>query len=232
MLEGRGLLIALAVSLAVHWAAVRLWTAPQAASGLPGAPLRVLAPYPSTPAPAAAIQAAVEPLPAAPLRPERAGALPSSHAALPPEAQAPAAATPAEPRDTPTGTDALPPVSQPGEEAAVANPPGAPAAPDAPRGFGAVEYWPARLLDAPSQPLSPIELPTPAATPEGGARLELLVYVAADGSVDAVEVVSASPPGVLEAVALDVFGRARFEPGIKGGIAVRHYKRIAVGMSM
>nr|WP_239058009.1 energy transducer TonB [Crenobacter caeni] len=179
----------------------------------------------AVPTPSAVTQAPAADLPEGS---DQADASPSARDALPPDAPEPDAAPPAEPRDHPAGTEALPPVV-PSLGAEAADPPGAP---DAPRGFGSVEYWPARLLDSPSQPLSPIELPTPAATPEGGAQLELLVYVAADGSVDAVEVVSASPPGVLEAVALDVFGRARFEPGMKGGVAVRHYKRIAVGMSM
>jgi TonB family protein len=92
-------------------------------------------------------------------------------------------------------------------------------------------YLPARLLDGPSLPLDEILLPEPdEVEPAQGivAEAEIKVYVNEQGEVDAVEVVRAEPPGVLEDMARAAFMDARFQPGMQNGRAVRHYKRIVI----
>ncbi|MGL6070812.1 energy transducer TonB [Craterilacuibacter sp.] len=92
-------------------------------------------------------------------------------------------------------------------------------------------YLPARLLDGPSLPLEEILLPEPdEAEPDQGvvAEAEIKVYVNEQGEVDAVEVVRAEPPGVLDDIARAAFIAARFAPGMQHGRPVRHYKRIVI----
>ncbi|RQW23343.1 TonB family protein [Rhodobacteraceae bacterium CH30] len=92
-------------------------------------------------------------------------------------------------------------------------------------------YVPARLLDGPSLPLEEILLPEPDEEGAGSgemAEAEIRVYVNERGEVDGVDIVRSEPPGVLDDIARAAFSRARFEPGMQQGRAVRHYKRIVI----
>lgn len=59
-------------------------------------------------------------------------------------------------------------------------------------------------------------------------KVTLHVLISATGRVDRIEVLSSSHPGLLEDEAFRVVSATRFNPAIKGGLAVRSAKRIEV----
>ena len=76
------------------------------------------------------------------------------------------------------------------------------------------------LSDGP-RPLDDVE---PAFPPEAGLQtgsVTLRLVVSAQGSVERIEVVRSSPPGVFDVSALAAFGRARFAPAVRDGSPVR-----------
>ena len=59
-------------------------------------------------------------------------------------------------------------------------------------------------------------------------RVVLELYIAKDGSLDAVKVARAQPKGVFDKSAADAFARASFSPGMQRGVAVPTLLRIEV----
>jgi protein TonB len=49
----------------------------------------------------------------------------------------------------------------------------------------------------------------------------LRLVISEQGEVESIVVVHAVPPGLFDEAALAAFGRARFAPGLRGGIPVR-----------
>ena len=95
----------------------------------------------------------------------------------------------------------------------VANAPGSLAA--------APEYTLGARLDPGPRPIGEIEpeYPDPVNLRSGVVVLRLLI--GDTGHVDDVAVVSGSPRGVFEQAAIEAFAKARFSPGMAGGVAVK-----------
>ncbi len=131
--------------------------------------------------------------------------------ALPPEAPAPA---PQAPPATAGGAVA----EQPAAAAA------AEAVPDAAL-TSAVDltYYSARDLDVQPRALAEIvpDYPAEADRRRVSGKVRLLLELQADGRISDVDVVSATPPGVFEASAIEAFRDARFAPAQKNGRPVR-----------
>ena len=85
----------------------------------------------------------------------------------------------------------------------------------------APDYALAGGLNPGPQPLDEIEpdYPDPIYLREGTVVLRLLI--GDTGHVDNVAVVRSEPPGVFETAALEAFGKARFSPGMLGGLPVK-----------
>jgi TonB family protein len=85
----------------------------------------------------------------------------------------------------------------------------------------APDYALAGGLNPGPQPLDEIEpdYPDPVYLREGTVVLRLLI--GDTGHVDNVAVVRSEPRGVFETAALEAFGKARFSPGMLGGLAVK-----------
>ncbi|MDM0106024.1 TonB family protein [Variovorax sp. J22R24] len=89
-------------------------------------------------------------------------------------------------------------------------------------------YRLAAELDPPPHPLGDIDPEYPAAAGLRQGTVVLRLLIGADGAVDDVVVVSASPEGLFEASAVEAFGKARFSPGRFLGVPVRSQLTIAV----
>ena len=76
-------------------------------------------------------------------------------------------------------------------------------------------------LDASPVVVSSVTLEYPLAANNREGLVTLALVVAADGSVEDVSVVKASPPGFFEAAAIEGFRKARFTPGMLGGVGVK-----------
>jgi protein TonB len=213
----RGLVAALAASLAVHLGAVTLhWQGaragappPARASTLvarliegPGGEAQPSSPVAPSPAPA-------EPTPAPPAAPEPA-TVPDPVIARPAAALQAAASAPL--------AAALPEPARPSEPVR----PSEPARPSEPlptlRGAGEVQ---ASGLDRGPQPLDEIEPVFPAAAGTRGGTVTLRLLITEKGSVESITVVRASTPGLFDEAALTAFGKARFAPALRGGLPVR-----------
>jgi TonB family protein len=81
-------------------------------------------------------------------------------------------------------------------------------------------YHPASELTERPLPLAAIEPAAPFGAPDTG-RLKIRLYINAEGSVDAVDVIDAEPAGEFEEATVQAFKEARFRPGYKDGSAVR-----------
>jgi TonB family protein len=81
-------------------------------------------------------------------------------------------------------------------------------------------YHPASELTERPLPLAAIEPSFPYGAPNTG-RLKIWLYVNEQGSVDAVDIVEAEPPGEFEEATVQAFKDARFRPGYQNGTAVR-----------
>jgi TonB family protein len=91
-------------------------------------------------------------------------------------------------------------------------------------------YFTSREVDEPAVPLERPQLVYPEEPYiwRLGGRVRLRVLISADGGVDAVEVVSAEPPGHFEAAALAATRAMRYEPARIGNQPVRSQKLIEV----
>ena len=85
----------------------------------------------------------------------------------------------------------------------------------------APEYLPARLLSIGPRPLEDIEPKYPDGADLRTGRVVLRLLIGDTGLVDDVAVVRAHPPGLFDASALEAFSKARFSPGMAGGVAVK-----------
>lgn len=84
-------------------------------------------------------------------------------------------------------------------------------------------YYSARDLDVQPRALREIvpNYPADADRRRVSGKVRLLLELQADGRISDVDVVSATPPGVFEASALEAFSDARFAPAQKNGRPVR-----------
>ncbi|MDF0606036.1 energy transducer TonB [Neisseriaceae bacterium TC5R-5] len=88
-------------------------------------------------------------------------------------------------------------------------------------------YYPASELQRLAEPIAPIEFPD--LLGEWGRRVEiqLKLYINEQGSVDAVQLISAKPAGSEQSI-LPLLQSTRFTPAQKDGIAVKSYKIIRI----
>lgn len=208
----RGLVVSVGASVAFHVAAVAMpWRGVQAGASRPPAAATLSArliesppaalPVEDRPVPAAetAVPAAAVPT----IMTEVATAPP---AAVSPPAPAPVAELPSRPAPvaapalpesvTPLPSDPLSTVRGPAES-------------------------PIAGLDRGPRPLDAIDPAFPAAAGARGGTVTLRLVISDMGEVESIAVVHAVPPGLFDEAALAAFGRARFAPGLRGGIAVR-----------
>lgn len=84
-------------------------------------------------------------------------------------------------------------------------------------------YYGARDVDAPPRALREIvpDYPNDADRRRLSGTVRLQLKLEADGRIGAIEVVSATPPGVFDESAIRAFGAARFAPAQKNGRSVR-----------
>ena len=89
-------------------------------------------------------------------------------------------------------------------------------------------YLPGHQLDQRPQILTHVEpnFPTLALAPVG--RVVLALYIDEAGRVDRVAVETDDPNGAFAAAAREAFAKARFLPGMKGGVPVRALLRFEV----
>jgi len=99
--------------------------------------------------------------------------------------------------------------------------PAASAAPSAQALADAPDYLLAKLLTVGPRPLDDIEPAYPDAADLRTGKVVLRVLISETGHVDDVAVVRASPPGLFDASAVEAFSKARFSPGLAGGVAVK-----------
>lgn len=81
-------------------------------------------------------------------------------------------------------------------------------------------YHPASELTEPPLALAAIEPSFPNGAPPTG-RVKIRLYISAQGTVDAIDIIEAEPAGEFEQATLQAFSEARFRPGYKDGGAVR-----------
>ena len=223
-----------ALSVAVHAAVLlgRFPTGSSSATGAPPAPAlqtRLI----SLAAPAAAPLPEPEPLPEP--RPEPAPA-PSPPVPAPVAAAAPAeperavAVAPTLDREAATTRPPVPPPPTAAAEPAPAarapappstSPPVAEATPIAAPPAPTVTYHGSLGLDPPPRPLSDIEQLIPEAAGSRGGTVVLRLFINEQGLVDRAEVLRSTPAGLFDATALEAAYRARFSPGMLGGVPVK-----------
>ena len=213
----RGLVAALIVSLAVHLAAFGLpWLGGQGGQTRPASVSTLVArlievPDSREPGPSSAIPAAAEPEPITP----------AITAAVP-------AAAP-----LPTVPPWTPPPTPPVPARAVGTAPAVAASSSADRGTNPArpaEPTPAARsggegqttgLDRGPRPLDDIDPAFPVAAGTRGGTVTLRLVISDKGEVESIAVVHAVPPGLFDEAALAAFGKARFSPGLRGGVPVR-----------
>jgi protein TonB len=143
---------------------------------------------------------------------EAADALPVAEPLAPPPAEPPAA---------------IAPPAEPAPAAPLSSP--APAAPAAAAPAASITtsvdltYYGARDVDVPPRALREIvpDYPYDADRRRLSGKVRLQLKLEADGRIGAIEVVSATPPGVFDESAIKAFGNARFAPAQKNGRPVR-----------
>ena len=93
-----------------------------------------------------------------------------------------------------------------------------------------LHYYTAAEVDRAAFPLAAIDLPYPvgASGVQYEGRVEMKVYIDAEGGVDRVELLDAAVPAAYRDLALRAFRNARFGPALRGGRPVRSVKRIEV----
>ena len=211
----RGLVAALAASVAVHLAAIGVpWRGAQGGeprgATVPTLVARLIeSPAPPAPVPSGPIPAVAEPEPAAP----------AITAPMPDASALPlrSPSEPAEPATRPAMTPApVAAASSPVDRGA--DPTNPPAPPTAARGGGDSQ---AAGLDRGPRPIDDIDPVFPVAAGPRGGTVTLRLVISEQGEVESIAVVHAVPPGLFDDAALAAFGRARFAPGLRAGIPVR-----------
>jgi len=92
----------------------------------------------------------------------------------------------------------------------------------------APDYLLAKLLTVGPRPLEDIEPKYPDAADLRTGTVVLRLLIGDTGHVDDVAVVRANPPGLFDASAMDAFAKARFSPGLVGGVAVKSQMTVEV----
>ncbi len=120
------------------------------------------------------------------------------------------------------GALALPdgPRAQSGEPSARHDPPGAATLVASSHRAAAPKYYPARELDQRPLVRTAVHPVFPQHARVDSGRVVLRLLISASGEVDEARVLSASPPGVFDAAALEAFTPAQFLPGRRKGVAV------------
>ncbi len=99
--------------------------------------------------------------------------------------------------------------------------PESPAGPSARALADAPDYLLAKLLSVGPRPLEDIQPQYPEGAELRTGKVVLRLLIGDTGHVDDVAVVRASPPGLFDASAIEAFAKARFSPGLAGGVAVK-----------
>ncbi len=92
----------------------------------------------------------------------------------------------------------------------------------------APDYLSARLLSVGPRPLDDIQPQYPEAADLRTGKVVLRLLISDTGHVDDVAVVRATPPGLFDASALEAFAKARFSPGLAGGVAVKSQMTVEI----
>jgi protein TonB len=135
--------------------------------------------------------------------------------------EAPAASPPSPPDRKAERQEAAPaqPRSTPGPE---------PAEPSQRVLADAPDYILGLRLDPGPRPLDEIDPDYPDSVYLRSGTVVLRLLISDTGHVDDVSVVRAEPAGVFEQAAIDAFARARFAPGMAGGVPVKSQIRVEV----
>jgi hypothetical protein len=94
--------------------------------------------------------------------------------------------------------------------------------------LGVDVYYAARQVDVVAQEQVPIVLLAPYGLGMDDVDVSFRVYINEQGTVDAVQLVSAQPAGVEQPL-MEVFRQARFYPAVRDGHAVKSFKLIRIG---
>ena len=217
-------LAALWISLGVHAALIALvQVAPPVALNVGEAAIEARL----VPAPAAPPEAATPPAPAAdaPDAPTEEVLAPPVPLRVPSETAevVPAAEPPAEATDPELPAPASLAVDPPAEPPSAAVPAAAPAPLAALTTAVDLTYYGVRDLDVQPRALREIvpDFPAEADRQRLSGKVRLQLKLEADGRISDIEVVSATPPGVFDASAIQAFREARFAPAQKNGRPVR-----------
>lgn len=116
--------------------------------------------------------------------------------------------------ETPVVAGSAQPVTPPTSPRSSAEPSGQALA-DAP------DYLLAKLLTVGPRPLDDIEPAYPDGADLRTGKVVLRLLIGDTGHVDDVAVVRANPPGLFETSAIEAFSKARFSPGLAGGVPVK-----------
>ena len=92
----------------------------------------------------------------------------------------------------------------------------------------APDYVLASLLNVRPRPLEDIEPKYPDGVDQRTGKVVLRLLIGDTGHVDDVAVVRATPPGLFDASAIEAFAKARFSPGLTGGVAVKSQMTVEV----
>ncbi|WP_062790898.1 energy transducer TonB [Aquitalea pelogenes] len=94
--------------------------------------------------------------------------------------------------------------------------------------WGVDVYYAARQVDVVALEQVPIVLLAPYGLGMDDVDVTLRVYINEQGTVDAVQLVSAQPAGVEQPL-IEVFRQARFYPAVRDGRAVKSFKLVRIG---
>jgi protein TonB len=115
------------------------------------------------------------------------------------------------------------------EAVSAPSPPGSRSDPAPQRALAdAPDYIPGLRLDPGPRPLDEIDPDYPDTVNLRSGTVVLRLLISDTGRVDDVSVVRAEPAGVFEQAAIDAFARARFAPGMAGGVPVKSQIRVEV----
>ncbi|NWK76429.1 energy transducer TonB [Aquitalea sp. LB_tupeE] len=94
--------------------------------------------------------------------------------------------------------------------------------------WGVDVYYAARQVDVVALEQMPIVLVAPYGLGMDDVDVTLRVYINEQGTVDAVQLLSAQPAGVEQPL-IEVFRQARFYPAVREGRAVKSFKLVRIG---
>jgi len=92
----------------------------------------------------------------------------------------------------------------------------------------APDYLQGKLLTVGPHPLDDIEPKYPDGADLRTGKVVLRLLIGDTGHVDEVAVLRANPPGLFDASAMEAFAKARFSPGLAGGVAVKSQMTVEV----